>query len=461
MSRPLPRLVIAGTHSGSGKTSLTLALVGALRKRGLKIQTFKVGPDFLDPSYLALASGRPCYNLDGWMTSREYVQGLFERTTRDVDLALIEGVMGLFDGADPAHSEGSTAEIALWLEAPVVLVTNVHGQARSLAALVKGFDEFEPRLNLAGVIANQCGSVHHGQWLKASLESASLPPLLGAVCRGTLPTLASRHLGLVTADRQNMSPQILEQLAQGLESQVSLDLFWEKARSAPLLEIGAREEKEFASGQGVSLGVAYDQAFHFYYQDNLEAFSRLGVTVTKFSLLADNQLPAGLDGLYLGGGYPEEYARELMDNQTMLKEIRTFAMKGKPIYAECGGLMVLTQGIETLGGEKYPLTGLLPVWTRMLPGLKSLGYVQVQLTRDSLFGNRGDRLRGHEFHYSELLGNPCESGSWQPVYEVTRRRRGESTQEGFQKDRVLASYVHLHWASQPGVVEGFISNCRR
>jgi cobyrinic acid a,c-diamide synthase len=461
LSRSIPRLVIAGTHSGSGKTSITLALVAALRKRGLKVQTFKVGPDFLDPSYLALASGRPCYNLDGWMTGQAYVQELFQRVSQDADLALIEGVMGLFDGADPVHSEGSTAEIVHWLKAPVVLVANVHGQARSLAALVKGFNEFDPELRLAGIIANQSGSAHHGEWLKASLEATSLPPLLGCIARGTLPTLNSRHLGLVTADRQNLSTEILDQLAQGLESQVRLEVFLEKARSVHPWNLSGLGEKERPHEQRISVGWAYDQAFHFYYQDNLDVLRRRGTDLIPFSMLKDDHLPAGLDGLVLGGGYPEEYARELADNQLMLQEIRAFALQGKPIYAECGGLMVLTQGIETLEGRRYPLVGLLPVWTRMLPRLKSLGYVQVQLIRDSLWGTKGDCLRGHEFHYSELLGNPCDQGVWQPVYALTKRRRQGITPEGFQSGQVLASYAHLHWASKPQAVEAFIGNCEK
>jgi len=461
LSRSLPRLVIAGTHSGVGKTSITLALVAALKKRGLKVQTFKVGPDFLDPTYLALASGRPCYNLDGWMTSKEYVRELFDRVSWDADLALIEGVMGLFDGADPTNSESSTAEIAHWLNAPVVLVANVHGQARSLAALVKGFNEFDPDIKLAGIIANQSGSSQHGNWLKTSLEAASLPPLLGAVSRGSLPDLASRHLGLVTADRKNLSPKTLDHSAQGLESQIPLEAFLEKARSAPSWELPEPRVEEISNTWKLSLGYAYDQAFHFYYQDNLEALRRRGADLIPFSMLDNPHLPRRLDALYLGGGYPEEYARELGENQTILQEIREFAEQGKPIYAECGGLMILTQGIETLDNQRYPMVGLLPVWTRMLPRLKSLGYVQVRLIRSSLWGDKGDELRGHEFHYSELMGNPCDQRAWQPVYEITKRRRKGIILEGFQSGQVLASYAHLHWASRPKAVEAFLENCAR
>ena len=216
-----PTLLIAGTHSGSGKTSLTLALTRALTRRGLRVQTFKVGPDFLDPTYLALASGRPCYNLDGWMAGQDHVRGLFERAAADADCALIEGVMGLFDGADPANDEGSTAEIARWLDAPILLVANVHGMGRSIAALVKGFTSFAADLRFAGVVANHCGSERHAAWLADSLRAADLPPLVGAIPRGAFPELAHRHLGLVTADRGQLSEALLDDLATALERHLS------------------------------------------------------------------------------------------------------------------------------------------------------------------------------------------------------------------------------------------------
>jgi cobyrinic acid a,c-diamide synthase len=233
----VPRIVIAGIQSGTGKTSLALALVASLKRRGLRVQTFKVGPDFLDPSYLTLASGRPCYNLDGWMTRREYVLELFYRTTKDVDMAVIEGVMGLFDSSDPSTSEGSTAEMARWLDAPVLLVVNVHGMARSLAAIVKGCVEFDRDLRIAGIIANHSGSDHHRDWLTQSLGSAYLPPVLGAIPRGAFPTLPSRHLGLVTADPQRLPSSAFEELADALEKHLSLETIMQIARSAPFLSV--------------------------------------------------------------------------------------------------------------------------------------------------------------------------------------------------------------------------------
>ncbi|MCX6900424.1 MAG: cobyrinate a,c-diamide synthase [Verrucomicrobia bacterium] len=454
----IPRLVIAGTQSGVGKTSLTLGLVALLRRRGLRVQTFKVGPDYLDPGYLALASGRHCYNLDGWMMGRPHVETIFRRASADADIAIIEGVMGLFDGADPASSEGSTAEIARWLDAPVLLVVNAHGMARSLAAVVHGYASFDPQLRMAGVIANRCGSERHARWLGDSLKAAKLPPLLGSVGRDALPELPSRHLGLVTADSTNLSPALLDNLADALEAGLSLDAIMEAARQAGCRPTRQRSPSPPNAGAfRYRLGVARDEAFHFYYPDNLQALEQAGCKLVPFSPIHDAALPQNLSGIYFGGGYPEEHAAALAANQSLLQQIRQSAVVGGLIYAECGGLMYLAEGIETISGERHALLGLLPAWTRMCPRRKSLGYVEVTLSRDSLWGKRGERLRGHEFHYSELVGSPTAGSGWQTAYEVRHRQSDAVTAEGFQRDRVLASYTHIHFASRPEAVRHFVA----
>ena len=450
----IPRIVIAGTQSGVGKTSLALGLVAALARRGLRVQTFKVGPDYLDPTYLALASGRPCYNLDGWMCGEVYVRQLFSRKAADADIAVIEGVMGLFDGADPAGLDGSTAEIARWLEAPVLLVANAHGAGRSFAATVHGFAGFEPGVRVAGVIANRTGSERHVGGLRASLSAASLPPLLGAVGRGALPELPSRHLGLVTADSSRVTHDILDRLADAVAAGVSLESVMELARSAPALCRVAVPEK---TPPGVRLGIARDAAFHFYYPDNLEALEQAGCELVPFSPLQDATLPQGLHGIYVGGGYPEEHAAALAANGGMLEAIRRFASGNRIVYAECGGLMYLSQGIETLDGARHPLLGLIPAWTRMCPRRKSLGYVEAELACDTLWGREGVRLRGHEFHYSELVGEPV---GCQRVYALHYRRSGHPAPEGFQRGAMLASYAHLHFASRPAAVAHFVKRLK-
>ena len=509
------RLVIAGTGSGVGKTSIALGLVRELTRRGLRVQTFKVGPDFLDPTWLAMASGRTCYNLDGWMTSREYVQRLFARATADADFALIEGVMGMFDGASPSTIEGSTAEIASWLDAPVLLVVPAHGAARSLAATVKGFAEFEPAAGVSGVIANQSGSGRHREWLAESLCAAGLPPLVGAVPRGALPELSNRHLGLVSADGENLAPAILEQLADACREHVDVARVVEMAgknclplpprattgvvpggeglggrgdgcregrRDAkpqfpgaqnphqPALTLGhhvsGRSQGESGPEERVSqnsasrlrLGIARDEAFHFYYPDNLESFDHGGVQWQPFSPLADAALPDDLDGLYFGGGYPELHAARLAENRGMLTAIRDFAASGRAIYAECGGLMYLGRSLTGLDGRRHALAGVLPLDTAMLPRLRTLGYAEVSLTADCLWGPAGQTCRGHEFHYSKITAGDGAAEGWRPAYTV-RRRRDADAPEGFARGNILASYIHLHWASRPDAIQNFLSRC--
>ncbi len=457
-----PRLVVAGTASGVGKTSLVLGIVRALVRQGLRVQPFKVGPDFLDPTYLARASGRTCYNLDAWMSSHDYVRRLFARAAADADLAVIEGVMGLFDGASPNALEGSTAEIAALLRAPILLVLNAHGAARSLAATVKGFAEFEPGVSLAGVIANQSGSSRHVAWLNEALASAGLPPLLGAMPRGSLPSLESRHLGLTTADESVLDEATLDALADACQEHLDMPRLLEIARAEAIdncqgacaeglplplgegrgegspgkgqpPEIGTRSSfpspQPSPKGRGgpatrrrVRLGIARDEAFHFYYPDNLESLAAAGAQWAEFSPLADCRLPEDLDGLYFGGGYPEVHAARLAANHPMLDDVRRFAASRRAVYAECGGLMYLGRAIRTLDGVRQIMAGVLPLETAMLPRLKSLGYAEVSLAGDSLWGAAGDGCRGHEFHYSQIVADDALAEGWRPAYSLRRRR---------------------------------------
>lgn len=461
MTSSRSRIVIAGAHSGVGKTSVTLAVISALRRRGFAVQTFKIGPDYLDPTYLAIASDRDCYNLDGWMTGRDYVVELFVRATRSADVAVVEGVMGLYDGAETDSLSGSTAEAAMWLDAPVLLVVNVHGMAGSLAALVKGYAEFAPDLRLAGVIANQAGSERHGQMLARALDAAALPPLVGAIRRGAFPEMADRHLGLLTADERILGVDRLDALAAAMESHARVDEIIEIARTAAAVRIPADLRADEAAGRPIRLGLAYDAAFHFYYPDNLEALEAHGCELIRFSPLDRRALPEDLDAVYFGGGYPEEYAEQLSANESMRESVRLFAESGRPVYGECGGLMYLSEAIETLDGRRCEMLGLLPAQTRMLDRLKSLRYVEVELTEESLFGPAGATLRGHEFHYSEMPGDPCDGSEWQAVYRARRRRDEASFPEGFQYGSILASYIHLHFGSNPDAVRHFCDLCRR
>lgn len=456
MKAACPAIVVAGAASGVGKTSVALGLGAALTRRGMRVQTFKVGPDFLDPGYLALASGRTSYNLDTWMCGADYAKDLYARKTADADIAVVEGVMGMYDGADATHSRGSTAEIAALLGAPVLLVLNARGAARSLAAVVKGFCEFEREARIAWVVANFCGGERHAGILRDALASANLPPLVAAMPKSALPELSSRHLGLVSADARTLTAQTIRQLAEAMEAHANIDALIATAASTVIRKT---EPACAPAAPQARIGVAMDEAFHFYYHDSLEALEHAGAELVRFSPVRDAALPEGLDGLYLGGGYPEEHARAISQNTGMIRSIVEFADAGRPVYAECGGLIYLSRGVETVDGVRYPFAGILPVWTRMRGSYRSLGYAEAVFTHDTLLGKAGDSVKGHMFHYSELVDDPLGCEGWSAAYAV--RRKGAETPEGFSGAKnVLATYLHAHLGSHPAAVESFVNRCR-
>jgi len=454
--REIPRIVIAGVSSGVGKTTVSVALARALVARGLRVALFKCGPDYLDPTYHARALGHATHNLDGWMMGREAVLGTFLEGTRDADVAIIEGVMGLFDGASPTGEEGSTAEIAKWLEAPVALVVDSGGMARSFAALVAGFVGFDPELRVAGAIANRVGSRGHAELLQRTLRSSAF---FGALPRDAAPAFPERHLGLRTADEHVLPESVLEAWGGVAAEWLRLDALLDVARSAPALRDELLAPRERSNSVRVRIGVAEDEAFHFYYVDNLRRLEALGATLVRFSPLHDARLPE-VDGLYLGGGYPEAHALVLASNRSMQADVQAFAERGGPIYAECGGLMYLTQAIHTLDGARHQMVGLLPTEARMREKLQALGYVEVETQTRSLLGQKGSRFRGHQFRYSELEPEPPPDVV-DRAYSLRRRRGGEATREGYVHKNVLASYVHAHWASNPNIAAGLVEACAR
>ncbi|MBI5814142.1 MAG: cobyrinate a,c-diamide synthase [Nitrospinae bacterium] len=449
-------MLISATHSGAGKTSISLALAAALKKRGLAVQTFKVGPDYIDPQYLASVSGRPCYNLDGWMMGEDYVRSLFAAKTQDTQAAVTEGVMGLFDGDGPASLGGSAAQTAMLTGAPVILVVDAKGMGGSVAALVGGFANFSREVEIAGVIANNCGSQRHGEILREALAAASLPPLIGAIPRGAFPALPSRHLGLISGGKARLDDVVIESFIQTIEKHCDIGKALDLTR---ITRPGAISAHESEPSKWVRIGVARDEAFHFYYQDTLDELARRGMEIVPFSPLSDNNLPEGIGGLYLGGGYPEEHAEALCANESMLEDVRRFALDKKgALYAECGGLMYLSRGIRTLDGKERPMAGILPAWTRMRDKYRSLGYVEAKLENDSILGKSGAILRGHRFHYSEIDGDPSGAQGW-PAYSLKRKGRDETSGDGFANGKLLASYVHTHLASNRAAMDAFISSC--
>jgi cobyrinic acid a,c-diamide synthase len=448
----IPRLLIAGTASSVGKTTTVVGLVRALRARGLRVAVFKCGPDYLDPTYHARAAGRPSQNLDGWMMGRDAVLATFARATRDADVALIEGVMGLFDGASPTGEAGSAAEIAKWLGAPVLLVVDASGMARTIAAVAQGFATFDRDLDLAGVICNRVGSRGHLDLLRKALTR---PPIVGGFPDEPALRFPDRHLGLVRADERTLPEALLDQWGARVAE------WWDLAavlaiagRAAPLAE--PAEDRPKTAGQArCRIGIAHDEAFHFYYEDNLRRLEERGAELVRFSPIRDRRLPA-VDGLYLGGGYPEAHAEALSENHSMQEDVRALAAAGRPIYAECGGLMYLASGIRTLDDRLHPMVGLIPGEVVMRDRLQSLGYVEVETQERSLLGPAGLRFRGHEFRYSELKDAAPDVDR---LYSVRRRRGDQTFREGYRSGSVLASYVHAHWASNPLAADGFVAAC--
>ncbi len=450
--------VIAGTHSGVGKTTVTLGLLAALRKRGLAVQPFKVGPDFIDPGHHTAVTGVPSRNLDGWMLSREYNQDTFTHNIQGHDVGVIEGVMGLFDGYDGKSEAGSTAEMAKWLGLPVILVVDASAMARSAAALIHGFQSFDPDLNVTGVIFNRIGGSGHLQYLCEALEGRPEIAVLGGLSHTADITISERHLGLVTQEEHQLGAQNIERLATFIEDNVDLGLLLQTTQfTQPLTPDppSSTASKVRRGGKRVRFGIARDKAFCFYYPENLELLERAGAALVFFSPLHDTHLPPDLQGIYLGGGYPEVHAARLSSNVTMRQEIKAFIEDGKIVYAECGGFMYLTRGIRTTQGEYFPMVDIYPTVVRMLSRRSALGYTEVDVASTAA-GFPALRLRGHEFHYSELEQDIAHD-TIKTIYQVRKRPTDPPRSEGYVYKRCLASYVHLHFGSNPAFAERLVS----
>ena len=455
-SRKIPRVVIAATGSGVGKTTATVALMGALRARGLRVAAFKCGPDYLDPTYHERAAGIPSHNLDGWMMDREAVIATFARACAGADIAVIEGMMGLFDSATPTGDDGSTAQLAKWLDAPVILVTDASGVARTIAAVAAGFARFDPAVRVAGMICNRVGSRGHLDLLRAARPEV---PIVGGFPATSDLAFPERHLGLLRADESTVPQRLIDGWSRIASEWLDLDAIIDLARSAPVLEVGRAFDATTDSSSRLvcRIGVAYDAAFHFYYEDNLNRLRSLGAEVVNFSPIRDCKLP-DVDGLCFGGGYPEVFARELSANGAMLSAIRTFAAGGGVIYAECGGLMYLADAIRTLDGAHWPMAAIIPGVAVMSDRLQAIGYVEVETRADSILGPALTRFRGHQFRYSTLEGAD-KANRVERIYDVAPRWGAARFGEGYRVGNVVASYVHAHWASNPAVAAALISSC--
>lgn len=430
--------------------------MAALVRRGLRVAPFKVGPDFIDPGHHGRVAGRPGRNLDGWMLPREYNLEAFRRAAADADVAVVEGVMGLFDGRDGRTDEGSTAQMAKWLDLPVALVVDARSMARSAAALVQGFENFDPALRFAGVVFNRLGGDRHLDYLRQALPGAVRMPCLGGIPRDAAVAIPERHLGLVTSDDHALEGAGLQRLADLIENRLDLDRLLAGLPDVAAAD-GRRAPGAFPPTGVVRIGVARDNAFCFYYPDNFELLEAQGAQLVFFSPLRDADLPPDLDGLYVGGGYPELFAETLSANKVLRERIRNRSAEGMPVYAECGGFMYLGAQLQDAGGRRFPMAGCFPFTARMLPRLKALGYREVRLERDTVLGSRGSVARGHEFHYSEIV-EPLPPDP--AAYRVAGRNGLETTPEGWVRHRTLGSYIHLHWGSAPQAAAAFVASCR-
>ncbi|NTU42221.1 MAG: cobyrinate a,c-diamide synthase [Nitrospirales bacterium] len=464
--------VIAGTHSGCGKTTVTMGILAALTKMGLRVQPFKVGPDFIDPGLHRMVTGRPSRNLDRWMCGDEYVKDCFLRHAQDADISVVEGVMGMYDG------ESSAARIAGLLGLPVILVVDAYGMAESAGAVVHGFANYpcEPRTEIIGIIFNRVASESHFARLKKSVTDV---PVLGWLPRERDFQIPERHLGLVTAEEAPLSCEGIDRLADMILEHVDMETIIKKGSrvqgpgsrttekgtrkktkesdSLPLLAPGPRplaplplspdpgpwplDPVPLSLDPVVKVGVAYDKAFCFYYEDNLDLLRKAGAEICFFSPLADRELP-DVDLIYIGGGYPEVNARELSENRPILNALLSWAEAGKPLYAECGGLMYLSKGVHTQEGDFFPMAGILPFETEMTKR-PVLGYREVSISEDCILGKKGSVMRGHEFHYSVIRGEQTGDN----CYSATTSTGQSVGTQGYRWKNTLASYIHIHLGS--------------
>ncbi|TFG63684.1 MAG: cobyrinate a,c-diamide synthase [Spirochaetales bacterium] len=455
----IPRISLAATHSGSGKTTITAGIISALTNRGLTVQAFKTGPDYIDTGFHTLASGRPARNLDTVLTDKDAVLELFTRSAGDADIAVIEGVMGLYDGLSGSDEKGSTAHTAKLLGSPVVLCLDAGAMARSAAAVALGFLKFDPELNLAGFILNKIAGEHHLGLVKGPIEAATGLPVLGYFPGDKELAMPERHLGLTPAWEKGGLPESLVKAAKYAETHIDLDRLLAIAQAAPELPAVTPRiftGRVFPEGQDkVRIAYAYDDAFHFYYEDNLDILKDLGAELVPFSPVHDARLPEHIGGLYFGGGYPELLAPQLEANKPMRSAVREAARKGLPVYAECGGLMYLMEKLKTFGGESYSMAGVFKGSVRMTDRLAALGYYKARAVADSVIAEKGWEIWGHVFHWSLLENLP---DMYSPSLRLSAPER-QDVSDGLAAGSVMAGYFHIHFAADLRWPARFVRKC--
>ena len=457
----IPRVVIAGDRSSAGKTTICIGLLSALRESGLEVQGFKVGLDYIDPGFHTLVSGRASRNLDGFLMPPEVAKEIFVRSCKGADIAIIEGVRGLYEGLNYDDDVGSTAQIAKILDCPVILVIDSGSITRSVAAVVNGYKSLDPEVQIAGVILNNIGSDRHGEKAEKAVEKYSGVKVIGKIPRSSELKISMRHLGLITAteckNRWNDFSSVFDKIKTSVGGKVDLKALFDIAESARPLKVP--EPRIFRAdrreGAEVRIAVAFDEAFNFYYQDTLDLLAQEGAELVYFSPIRDKKLPEGVDALYIGGGFPELYAEELSANTQMRDAIKLFYDNYGVIYAECGGLMYLMEGIE-YKGDCFELCGVIKGSVRF--GEKRVvNYVVGEIRKDCILGKKGSRFKGHEFHHSEIV----LAGNSDFAYKVLRGEGIRDGMDGIITKNCLASFAHLHAASYTGFAKNLVNSARK
>jgi cobyrinic acid a,c-diamide synthase len=446
----IPRIIVAGVTSSVGKTSISIAMMNALREKGFNVQPFKIGPDYIDPSYHTTICGRQSRNLDAWLMGERGVLESFSSASSNADFAVIEGVMGLFDGLSGTSNFASTAHIARLLKCPVILVMDAAKAARSIAAVALGFAKFDPGVRIAGLILNNVAGEKHAKYCTDAIKQNVRIQVLGAIKRSKQIQLQERHLGLVpTAERKELEGKV-RSVAKYMQEQIDVDRVISIARKAPNLKIKTTNVKNDVN---TKIAVALDESFNFYYADNLEMLRSLGAELQFFSPVNDKTIPDA-DGMYLGGGFPEVLADRLEKNESMLNDVRNAAGNELPIYAECGGLMYLTKSITEFEGKKYRMVNLFDADTVMDKKL-TLAYTEARIANPCLISRSGS-VKGHEFHYSRIDNIPKDIKF---AYTLKRGKGVNGSMDGFMEYSTLASYMHLHFANRR-FAENFLLRCK-
>lgn len=433
------RIILAGTGSAVGKTTISTGIMKALSEK-YNVQPFKVGPDYIDPSYHTLATSNVSRNLDSFFMQKGQIRDSYLKAMENKDIAVIEGVRGLYEGIDSINDIGSTASVAKALDAPVILIINSRSLVKSAAALVLGFKSLDPEINIAGVILNKVKNKAHYLKTKKSIEEITKTEVIGGIIRDDNISIEQRHLGLVPARERENSLKFIDLWSEVIKNSIDLDRLVEIAKTAPKITSDIVPIWNKLNRQPVKIGVAYDEVFNFYYKENIESLEANNAKIEYFSPLNDESLP-DVDGLYIGGGYPELFSKQLSDNTQMIKDIKQFHLEERPIFAECGGLMYLMSSIhEDRQVSIYPYKAVLT------DRVQALKYTIAEVQKDNIISKKGDRFHGHEFHYSKVIVDDLENPL---AFKVLRGKGSYCNQDGFMEKNTLASYVHTHVAAIP------------